>query len=74
MRLTVKEKTPRKPEYGEVRWSVTVFNQEDEVAATYDLLTMNATAAHVPALETVSSSNVDVNLRMESSVAPSPER
>ena len=54
VRLTVKEKTPRKPEYGEVRWSVTVFNQDDEVAATYDLLTMNATAAHVPALETVS--------------------
>ena len=53
VRLTVKEKTPRKPEYGEVRWSVTVFNQDDEIAATYDLLTMNATAAHVPALETV---------------------
>jgi oxepin-CoA hydrolase/3-oxo-5,6-dehydrosuberyl-CoA semialdehyde dehydrogenase len=54
VRLAVKEKTPRKPEYGEVRWSVTVFNQDDEMAATYDLLTMNATAAHVPALETVS--------------------
>jgi oxepin-CoA hydrolase/3-oxo-5,6-dehydrosuberyl-CoA semialdehyde dehydrogenase len=54
VRLAVKEKTPRKPEYGEVRWSVTVFNQDDEIAATYDLLTMNATAAHVPALETVS--------------------
>jgi oxepin-CoA hydrolase/3-oxo-5,6-dehydrosuberyl-CoA semialdehyde dehydrogenase len=53
VRLTVKEKTPRKPEYGEVRWSVTVFNQDDEIAATYDLLTMNATAAHVPALEVV---------------------
>jgi oxepin-CoA hydrolase/3-oxo-5,6-dehydrosuberyl-CoA semialdehyde dehydrogenase len=54
VRLTVKAKTPRKPEYGEVRWSVTVFNQNDEIAATYDLLTMNATSAHVPALETVS--------------------
>jgi oxepin-CoA hydrolase / 3-oxo-5,6-dehydrosuberyl-CoA semialdehyde dehydrogenase len=54
VRLTVKEKRPRKPEYGEVRWSVTVFNQNDEVVATYDLLTMNATAAHVPALVTVS--------------------
>ncbi len=53
VRLTVKEKTPRKPEYGEVRWSVTVFNQNDEIAAAYDLLTMNATAAHVPALEAV---------------------
>jgi oxepin-CoA hydrolase/3-oxo-5,6-dehydrosuberyl-CoA semialdehyde dehydrogenase len=51
VRLTVKEKTPRKPEYGEVRWSVTVFNQDDEVAATYDLLTMNATKAHVPTLQ-----------------------
>ena len=51
VRLTVKEKRPRKPEYGEVRWSVTVFNQDDEVAATYDLLTMNATKAHVPTLE-----------------------
>jgi len=51
VRLTVKEKRPRKPEYGEVRWSVTVFNQRDEIVATYDLLTMNATAAHVPALE-----------------------
>jgi oxepin-CoA hydrolase/3-oxo-5,6-dehydrosuberyl-CoA semialdehyde dehydrogenase len=48
VRLTVKAKTPRKPEYGEVRWSVTVFNQKDEVVAQYDLLTMNATAAHVP--------------------------
>ena len=53
VRLTVKEKRPRKPEYGEVRWSVTVFNQHDEIVATYDLLTMNATAAHVPALATV---------------------
>jgi oxepin-CoA hydrolase / 3-oxo-5,6-dehydrosuberyl-CoA semialdehyde dehydrogenase len=53
VRLTVKEKRPRKPEYGEVRWSVTVFNQRDEIVATYDLLTMNATAAHVPALEVV---------------------
>jgi oxepin-CoA hydrolase / 3-oxo-5,6-dehydrosuberyl-CoA semialdehyde dehydrogenase len=53
VRLTVKEKRPRKPEYGEVRWSVSVFNQRDEIVATYDLLTMNATAAHVPALEVV---------------------
>jgi oxepin-CoA hydrolase / 3-oxo-5,6-dehydrosuberyl-CoA semialdehyde dehydrogenase len=53
VRLTVKEKRPRKPEYGGVRWSVTVFNQKDEIVATYDLLTMNATAAHVPALATV---------------------
>jgi oxepin-CoA hydrolase / 3-oxo-5,6-dehydrosuberyl-CoA semialdehyde dehydrogenase len=48
VRLTVKEKRPRKAEYGEVRWSVTVFNQNDEVVAQYDLLTMNATEKHVP--------------------------
>ena len=40
--LTVKSKAPRKPEYGEVRWSVQIFNQADELCATYDLLTMNA--------------------------------
>jgi oxepin-CoA hydrolase/3-oxo-5,6-dehydrosuberyl-CoA semialdehyde dehydrogenase len=26
---------------GEVRWSVLVTNQDDDVVATYDLLTMN---------------------------------
>jgi oxepin-CoA hydrolase / 3-oxo-5,6-dehydrosuberyl-CoA semialdehyde dehydrogenase len=26
---------------GEVRWAVFVFNQKDEVVASYDLLTMN---------------------------------
>ncbi len=50
VRLAVKEKAPRKPEYGEVRWSVTIFNQNDVVVAQYDLLTMNATQAHVPVL------------------------
>lgn len=50
VRLTVKEKRPRKPEYGEVRWSVTILNQHAEEVAQYDLLTMNATQAHVPAL------------------------
>lgn len=50
VRLTVKEKTPRKPEYGEVRWSVTVFNQNDDVVAQYDLLTMNAMQDHVPSV------------------------
>lgn len=44
VRLTVKQKNPRKPEYGEVRWDVEVTNQDDEIVATYDLLTMNATA------------------------------
>ncbi len=50
VRLVVKEKRPRKPEYGEVRWSVTLFNQNDAVVAQYDLLTMNATTEHVPVL------------------------
>ncbi|CUI00223.1 phenylacetic acid degradation bifunctional protein PaaZ [Leisingera aquaemixtae] len=42
VRLTVKKKTPRNEEYGEVRWHVTLTNQDDEVAAEYELLTMNA--------------------------------
>ncbi|AXT34940.1 phenylacetic acid degradation bifunctional protein PaaZ [Phaeobacter sp. LSS9] len=42
VRLTVKKKTPRNEEYGEVRWHVTLTNQDDEIAAEYDLLTMNA--------------------------------
>ena len=44
VRLTVKHKTPRNDEYGEVRWHVTLTNQNDEVAAEYELLTMNAYA------------------------------
>ncbi|MDQ8754917.1 phenylacetic acid degradation bifunctional protein PaaZ [Sphingosinicella sp. LHD-64] len=39
--LTVKSKSVRNEEMGEVRWAVMVFNQKDELAATYDLLTMN---------------------------------
>jgi oxepin-CoA hydrolase/3-oxo-5,6-dehydrosuberyl-CoA semialdehyde dehydrogenase len=42
VRLSVKHKTPRNDEYGEVRWHVTLYNQNDEVAAEYELLTMNA--------------------------------
>lgn len=42
VRLSVKHKTPRNEEYGEVRWHVTLTNQEDELVAEYDLLTMNA--------------------------------
>ncbi len=42
VRLTVKHKTPRNDEYGEVRWHVTLYNQNDEIAAEYELLTMNA--------------------------------
>jgi len=42
VRLTVKHKTPRNEEYGEVRWHVTLTNQDDELVAEYELLTMNA--------------------------------
>jgi oxepin-CoA hydrolase / 3-oxo-5,6-dehydrosuberyl-CoA semialdehyde dehydrogenase len=41
--LTVKHKTPRNEEYGEVRWHVTLTNQDDKAVAEYELLTMNAT-------------------------------
>jgi oxepin-CoA hydrolase / 3-oxo-5,6-dehydrosuberyl-CoA semialdehyde dehydrogenase len=40
--LTVKEKTLRRPDQGEVRWDVVVTNREGETVAAYDLLTMNA--------------------------------
>ncbi|HEY0130569.1 MAG TPA: phenylacetic acid degradation bifunctional protein PaaZ [Allosphingosinicella sp.] len=40
--LTVKSKSVRNEEMGEVRWAVYVFNQKDEVVASYELLTMNA--------------------------------
>jgi oxepin-CoA hydrolase/3-oxo-5,6-dehydrosuberyl-CoA semialdehyde dehydrogenase len=39
--LTVKSKSVRDEEKGEVRWAVYIFNQKDETVATYDLLTMN---------------------------------
>ena len=42
VRLTVKQKTKRNDEYGEVRWHVTLTNQDDEVCAEYELLTMVA--------------------------------
>ncbi|NGM34049.1 hypothetical protein G4G93_08920 [Methylobacterium sp. DB0501] len=41
IRVTVNHKRPaRKPEYGEVRGKVEVFNQDGETPARYDLLTM----------------------------------
>jgi oxepin-CoA hydrolase / 3-oxo-5,6-dehydrosuberyl-CoA semialdehyde dehydrogenase len=40
--LTVKSKSQRNAETGEVKWAVRVTNQDDELVATYDLLTMNA--------------------------------
>jgi len=42
VRLTVKAKTQRNDDYGEVRWHVTLTNQNDEAVAEYELLTMNA--------------------------------
>ena len=42
VRLTVKAKTPRNEDYGEVRWHVTLTNQMDEAVAEYELMTMNA--------------------------------
>ena len=40
--LTVKQKTPRNDEYGEVRWYVKLINQDNETVAEYELLTMVA--------------------------------
>lgn len=45
VRLTVKRKTKRNDEYGEVRWHVTLTNQDDDLVAEYELLTMNAYTA-----------------------------
>jgi oxepin-CoA hydrolase/3-oxo-5,6-dehydrosuberyl-CoA semialdehyde dehydrogenase len=42
VRLAVKHKTPRNDEYGEVRWHVTLTNQDEDQVAEYELLTMNA--------------------------------
>ena len=42
VRLTVKQKTPRTDEYGEIRWHVAIENQNDEPVAEYELLTMNS--------------------------------
>jgi oxepin-CoA hydrolase / 3-oxo-5,6-dehydrosuberyl-CoA semialdehyde dehydrogenase len=39
--LTAKSKSVRTPDMGEVRWAVNVTNQDDDVVAAYDLLTMN---------------------------------
>ncbi len=41
-RLTVKRKTKRTEDYGEVRWHVELSNQNHEMVATYELLTMVA--------------------------------
>ncbi len=47
VRLTCKQKTLRGDSgYGEVRWDAEATNQDDEVVAQYDVLTMVATDAH----------------------------
>lgn len=41
--LTAKQITPRETdEYGEVRWDAVIYNQSDELVATYDVLTLVA--------------------------------
>ena len=42
VQLSAKTKSQRNEQYGEVRWAVTLTNQNDETVATYELLTMNA--------------------------------
>ena len=39
--LTVRSKSLKSEDTGVVRWAVEVFNQKDELVATYDLLTEN---------------------------------
>jgi oxepin-CoA hydrolase/3-oxo-5,6-dehydrosuberyl-CoA semialdehyde dehydrogenase len=39
--LTVRSKSLKSEETGVVRWAVEIFNQQDELVATYDLLTEN---------------------------------
>jgi oxepin-CoA hydrolase/3-oxo-5,6-dehydrosuberyl-CoA semialdehyde dehydrogenase len=47
VRLTCKQRTLRGDTgYGEVRWDSEVTNQNDEIVAQYDVLTMVATNAH----------------------------
>jgi oxepin-CoA hydrolase/3-oxo-5,6-dehydrosuberyl-CoA semialdehyde dehydrogenase len=47
VRLTCKQKTLRGDSgYGEVRWDAEVRNQDDEIVAQYDVLTMVATDEH----------------------------
>ena len=42
VQLTAKSMKKRNEDYGEVKWDVEVSNQNDDLVATYDLLTMNA--------------------------------
>jgi oxepin-CoA hydrolase/3-oxo-5,6-dehydrosuberyl-CoA semialdehyde dehydrogenase len=53
VRLTCKQKTLREGTgYGEVRWDTEVTNQNDEIVASYDVLTMVATDAEWAAVST----------------------
>jgi oxepin-CoA hydrolase/3-oxo-5,6-dehydrosuberyl-CoA semialdehyde dehydrogenase len=46
VQLTCKSKKGRPgQEYGEVRWDVTITNQDGDVCANYELLTLNALAS-----------------------------
>ena len=52
VRLTCKQKTFREGTgYGEVRWDTEVTNQDDDLVAAYDVLTMVATAKTLRELE-----------------------
>ena len=52
VRLTCKQKTLRGDTgYGEVRWDAEVTNQDEEIVAQYDVLTMVATDAHWKAVQ-----------------------
>lgn len=42
VKLSVAEKKPRSEAFGAVRWDVEIINQDDEVVASYQLLTLNA--------------------------------
>ncbi len=53
--LTAKQITPRETdEYGEVRWDAVIRNQQDEIVATYDVLTLVAKTDAEPRPEVVS--------------------
>ncbi|MFE7844036.1 phenylacetic acid degradation bifunctional protein PaaZ [Microbacterium sp. NPDC057407] len=50
--LTAKQITPRETdEYGEVRWDAVILNQNDEIVATYDVLTLVAKETDAAAAE-----------------------
>jgi oxepin-CoA hydrolase / 3-oxo-5,6-dehydrosuberyl-CoA semialdehyde dehydrogenase len=50
--LTAKQLTPRETDdYGEVRWDAVLWNQRDEVVASYDVLTLVAKEWPAPAAD-----------------------